>query len=269
MTNADHLIEQIVRASRLANSGRRQDVGRELRAHLEDFAEAARGQGRTDTEIQALIRERFGDPAEIAEGFAWVYRRDRALRQTWAFALAILAAAAAGAAILFPLQVAFRAGIGADAPAMMGVEHLTLESIYLLGTMGAYLGIVSLERRFRLHALEKSVAAILAIFAVLGAALALTVGHAAVMLMAFASGVAVRLAEVCCRRAGTRAFAVIAAFAAAGLLASLRLPLALSPPAVSLLLLRLAVWIAIGLSSQCMTGLALRVDRALLRGMST
>src|SRR5215813_5201518 len=76
MTTAERLIDEIMAASRIPSEGRRREVLRELRAHVEDFVSAGRQSGRSEADIERLLVERFGNPQQIARQFAWVYRRE-------------------------------------------------------------------------------------------------------------------------------------------------------------------------------------------------
>src|SRR5215831_15285884 len=66
MTTAEWLIDEIMAASRIPSEGRRREVLRELRAHVEDFVSAGRQSGRCEEDIERLLLERFGDPRQIA-----------------------------------------------------------------------------------------------------------------------------------------------------------------------------------------------------------
>src|SRR5260370_30307685 len=78
MSIIDRLIDEIMAASRIPSEKRRREVLRELRVNVEDFVGAGRESGRGEEEIERLLLERFGDPRQIAQQFAWVYRRERA-----------------------------------------------------------------------------------------------------------------------------------------------------------------------------------------------
>jgi hypothetical protein len=77
MSITDRLIDEIMAASRIPSEKRRREVLRELRAHVEDFVSAGRQSGHGEEEIERLLLERFGDQRQIAQQFAWVYRRER------------------------------------------------------------------------------------------------------------------------------------------------------------------------------------------------
>ena len=77
MRAADQLIDSIVNSSQIPSGKRRGEIQRELRSHIEDFVVAAREAGRDQDEIEKLVLANFGDPGQIAQGFAWVYRHER------------------------------------------------------------------------------------------------------------------------------------------------------------------------------------------------
>src|SRR5712691_7258942 len=87
MCAADELIQKIVDSSHLPSGKRRQEVQRELRSHIEDFMLAGREAGREDDEIERLVLANFGDPGQIARGFAWVYRHERRMLRILVFVL--------------------------------------------------------------------------------------------------------------------------------------------------------------------------------------
>jgi hypothetical protein len=87
MRAADELIECIVNSSRIPSGMRRRDIERELRCHIEDFIVAAREAGCGQDEIETLVLANFGDPGQIAQGFAWVYRHERRRLRIFAYTL--------------------------------------------------------------------------------------------------------------------------------------------------------------------------------------
>jgi hypothetical protein len=263
MQTAEDLIEKIVNASKIAGGGRRKDIARELRAHLEDFALAARQSGHLDSEIQAMILAHFGDPEQIARDFARVYRKERTILYTSAFLVSTLAAAGVIAAIVFMVQVTVVMGLGIPAPRIFETGHLTLEAGYLLATVAAYLGQVSLESLFERSRFEKALAILSAIFCVAGVIAAFSVGHAGLLLLAFASGVVIRALQICCSGLVRRAIAVAVVFGVIGVVSACLQPSEMS----NTLAVKVVMWVAIGLSCQFMTSLSLRVDRALLKGV--
>lgn len=88
MRTSEEFIRRIASRSGILTSNERQDLERELRAHLEDAAEEARSRGCDEATIFETVYARFGDPNEIARKLAAVYRfRRRAIILASAFAL--------------------------------------------------------------------------------------------------------------------------------------------------------------------------------------
>src|SRR6185437_3775754 len=101
MRAADELIDCIVNSSEIPLGKRRLEIQRELRSHIEDFVVAAREAGRDEEEIEKLVLANFGDPSQIAQGFAWVYRHERRRLRAFGYALStVLLASSLLAAIL-------------------------------------------------------------------------------------------------------------------------------------------------------------------------
>src|SRR5580693_5503146 len=98
MRAADDLIENIVNSSQIPSGRRRQEVQRELRSHIEDFMLAAHEAGSDDDKIETLVLANFGDPGQIARGFAWVYRHERRTLQIFVFLLSTVVLASSLAA---------------------------------------------------------------------------------------------------------------------------------------------------------------------------
>src|SRR5262245_6701504 len=77
MSTDERLIEKVLASSGALSRRSRNEIARELRAHLEDAAEEARAAGQDEAEIGRVISLRFGEPEEIARRFAEVYRAER------------------------------------------------------------------------------------------------------------------------------------------------------------------------------------------------
>src|SRR5580698_4724602 len=104
MRAAEELIDAIVNSSRVPPGKRRREIQRELRAHIEDFILAAHEAGRNQNEIEQLVLANFGDPGQIARGFAWVYRHERRRLRVLAYMLSTLLLASALLAAILATQ---------------------------------------------------------------------------------------------------------------------------------------------------------------------
>src|SRR5262249_8859223 len=151
--------------SQIPTAKRRQAVLCELRSHIEDLVFAARVAGRTDDEIEKLVVASFGDPAQIAAGFAWVYRRERAVLRIAVFVLSTLAVAS----LILPAMLALQAGVAREfgIPVMnvLASWHTAIETLDVLFTVAAYTGFVALEKLFDRNQSLKALALLALAFA--------------------------------------------------------------------------------------------------------
>src|SRR5579863_391538 len=148
MQVADELIRDIVSASQIPSEKKRQAVLRELRSHLEDSILAAREAGHSDDEIRRLVLAGFGDPGEVARGFAWVYRRERTMLRIAVFLLSTLALASVLSAAILAIQAGIAVGFGAPVLKVIGSRHTVIEALDIISTVAAYVGFISIEKLF-------------------------------------------------------------------------------------------------------------------------
>ena len=80
MTHLNRIVSRVIFLAKLPGNNRRAEVAEELRTHLEDLAEEVRSQGYDDEATARIVRMRFGEPQEIAGGFASVYAPERLAR---------------------------------------------------------------------------------------------------------------------------------------------------------------------------------------------
>ena len=113
MTTAERLIGEIMAASRIPSARRRREVLRELRAHVEDFVSAGRQRGRSEEDSERLLLERFGDPRQIAQQFAWVYRRERAALHLGGFLISTVLVSLVISAAAMAMQAGMAFSFGA------------------------------------------------------------------------------------------------------------------------------------------------------------
>jgi hypothetical protein len=78
MRHLDRIVSQVILLAKLPGKKRRCEVEKELRAHLDDLAEEARSLGNDNEAIAQIVRNRFGEPKEVAAAFAAVYKPERA-----------------------------------------------------------------------------------------------------------------------------------------------------------------------------------------------
>ena len=250
MTSTERLIDEIMAASRIPSEKRRREVLRELRAHVEDFMGAGRQSGSGEEEIERLLLERFGDPRQIAQQFAWVYRRERAALHLGGFLISTVVVSLVILAGTISMQAGIMLGFGA--PVVFGSRHTVAMALDILASAAAYLGLLSLARFFGrpLAALVVVAAALLAVFVAAGL-------PPRYILFGFANGALLRGIQVAVRHPALRLGAALACF---GVLGAVFLH-----PSSSALVASTASWLIMGLAYHLMTHVAARVDQALLR----
>lgn len=263
MHSVDELVEKIVSSSQIPSGRRRLEIARELRAHIEDFALIAREAGHSEEEIRRLVLANFGEPQEIAQGFARVYRCERAILRVSVFLLSTLVAASFISVSVLALQASMAIGLGVPIPLIFGSRHLTLETLYLLSTATAYVGLISLEKLFDGARLGKAIGLLALILTVAGVGLTVANVHAEILLAGSFSGVLLRLIQVVLVNGTARVAVMMVCFALFGVVSANSQSVVLPRQIV----LRLLVWATIGVTCHLMTYLAARMDRALLNGV--
>ena len=252
MSIIDRLIDEIMAASRIPSEKRRREVLRELRAHVEDFVSAGRQRGSGEQEIERLLLEQFGDPRQIAQQFAWVYRRERAALHLGGFLLSTVVVSLVILAGTISMQAGIMIGFGA--PVVLVSRHTVVMALDILASVAAYLGLVSLGRFFGrpLAVLALVAAALLAVFVAAGL-------PPQYILFGFANGALLRGVQVAVRHPALRFGGALACFGVLGAV--------FFPPSSSALVASAASWVIMGSAYHLMTHVAARVDRALLRSM--
>ena len=258
MRAADELIDCIVNSSHIPSAKRRREIQRELRSHIEDFVGAAREAGRDQDEIEKLVLANFGDPGQIADGFAWVYRHERRRLRAFAFTLSTVLLASCLSVAILAMQAGLAFGFGTPIMKVLASRHTVIEALDILASVAAYLGMISLENLFERRRFQKAALLLTVIFTVLMAACAAAGWHMSFLLFGLVNGVFSRAVQLFVTLKAARAGIVVVCFSLAGLVAALRWG---SPAATC------ASWLAMGAGYQLMTYLAARVG--LLKGEST
>ncbi len=156
MRAADELIDCIVNSSQIPSRKRRREIQRELRSHIEDFVVAAREAGRGQDEIERLVLANFGDPGQIAQGFAWVYRHERRRLRAFAFTLSTVLLASCLLAAILAMQAGLAFGFGTPIMNVLASRHTVIEALDILASVAVYLGLTSLENLFESHRFQKA-----------------------------------------------------------------------------------------------------------------
>jgi hypothetical protein len=252
MTRTERLIEEIMAASKIPSEKRRREVLRELRAHVEDFVSAERQSGRGEEELERLLLERFGDPRQIAQQFAQVYRRERAALHLGGFLISTVVVSLFISAAAISMQAGIMFGFGGPAGVVFDSRHSTFVVLDVLASVAVYLGLLFLGRFFGRP---------MAVLAVVAAALFAGFFAAGLpsqfILFGFANGALLRGIQVAVRHPALRLGAALACFGVLGVV--------FLHPSSSALALTAVSWLIMGSAYHLMTHVAARMDRVMLR----
>ena len=263
MRAADQLVDNIVNSSQIPSEKRRAEVQRELRSHIEDFVIAARAAGHDRDEIDQLVLAHFGDPAQIAQGFAWVYRHERRSLRVFAYTLSTVLLASCLSAAILAMQAGLAIGFGTPVMRVLASRHTVIETLDILASVAAYLGLASLENLFERRRFQKAsflLTAILAIFMTSCAAAGLPITF---LVFGLVNGLFSRAVQLFVATKAARFGIAAVCFPVAGL----ALVLLRSPVSHVALAATCASWLVMGAGYQLMIHLAARVDRTLLNGL--
>lgn len=155
MSATEELIDRIVEASHMPSSRRRGDLQRELRAHIEDFVAAALEQGAAREEVERLALARFGDAAQIADGFAYVYRHERAARRLLGFVISTMVLAGLLSVGVFAIQAGITFGSGGTILNLLTSHHSAIEALDILASVAAYLALLSFKSLSQASRMQK------------------------------------------------------------------------------------------------------------------
>ena len=260
MRAADRLLDGIVNASQIPSGKRRREVQRELRCHIEDFVIAARAAGHGRDEIEKLVLAHFGDPAQIAQNFAWVYRNERRMLRTFAYTLSTVLLASCLAAAVLAIQAGLAFGFGTPVVTVLASRHTVIEALDILGSVAAYLGLISLENIFESRRFPKAAFLLTAIVAILILSCAVAGLPMAFLVFGLLNGVFFRAVQLFAAPKAVRFGIVAVCFPLAGVV----LVLLRSPASPGALAATCVSWFVMGTGYQLMAQFAARVDQALL-----
>jgi len=264
----DELIDRIVNSSEIPSGLRRREISRELRSHMEEFVAAVHEAGRDQDEIQEdeierLLLANFGDPRQIARGFAWVYRHERRRLRAFAFALSTVILASALSAATLAMQAGLAFGFGTPIMRVLASRHTMIEALDILASVAVYLGVTSLENLFKSHRFQKAAFLLTVIVAILMASCSVAGSHITFLFYGLVNGVFFRAVQLFVTPMFARVAIVGVCFPLAGLFSALLRPPVGHVEAAA----TCASWLVMGAGYQLMTHLAARVDRALLNGL--
>jgi hypothetical protein len=258
MRAADLLIEQIAASSGIPSAGRRSEIQRELRAHVEDFAASARREGHDEDEIERMVIASFGDPRRFAANYAWVYRRERTAVRLAVFGLGTAAIAAAISAVVFTMQAGAAIGFGVPPWSALSTRHTVIEAVDILATVAAYVGLLSLESLFYRRRFQNAIALLSSAVLLPSCVFAFAGVRVGFLIFGCVNAIFLRSLQKFLVNPKSRLAVALAYFGFLG-----GFFFAVRPWPSGSLAPTLVSWLIVGLGYHLMTLLAVRVDRAL------
>lgn len=258
MRARDELIDRIVSCSQIPSARRRRETERELRAHMEDFADAAREAGHQEDVIETLVMTHFGDPREVAGDFAWVYRNERRRILVFSYAVSTVLIASCLMLALLIVQTGLAASLRAPIVKVFASRHTVIEGLDVLACVAVYLAMISLESCFTSHRFLKAATTLTGVIAFLVAGFAAARWHGAFLIYGLIAGVFLRAARLFVVAKTIRAGIVFFCFVAAGL----GFAIVRSPVSWTEAMATCASWFAVGVGYLLMTEMAPRVSAA-------
>ena len=167
----------------------------------------------------------FGDPSQIARGFAWVYRHERRRLRVFAYTLSTVLLASSLLAAILATQAGLAFGFGTPIMKVLASRHTLIEALDILASVAAYLGLTSLESLFESHRFQKAALLLTAILTILIVSCAAAGLHAAFLFYGLVNGLFFRAIQLFVTPKVARVGIVVVCFPLAGLvLALLRSP---------------------------------------------
>jgi hypothetical protein len=261
--STDELIDGILNCSQIPPGKRRREIQRELRSHIEDFVVAAREGGCGEDDIEKLVLAHFGDPNQIAQGFAWVYRHERRRLRIFVYTLSTVLLASTLFAAILATQAGLAFGSGTPVLNVFASRHTVIEALDILMSVAAYLGLVSLEGLFERHRFQKAAFLLVAIIAVLLVVCRTAGLHITFLVFGLVNGVFFRAIQRFVTPKVARAGIVAVCFLLAGLISARMW----SPASNMYRMASCASWLAMGAGYLLMTDFAARLDAALVNSL--
>ena len=263
MSSQDILIRNILDASGIVGRRARREVELELQSHLEEIFEESRADGLDDREIERIIRIRFGNPEEIAGGFARVYRPERTVVRIAEFSLLTAVSVAIIMAFAYVVELVLALGMGVPSSSVLSSGHLRTEPGFIAGLAVGYLELYFSVRMFAAHRQVKS----MLLCGSFSAAACLVIQYVfpplgMVLALGFICALVLRTVELLSSRSLVRLTGAAAVLSLGGFFAPPCLKPAANPGA---LLAIAAVCVSISISGHLMATLARAFDRRILR----
>ena len=259
MRSADELIHSIMKCSQIVSAKRRQEIERELSAHVEDFVSAAQQAGHENDEIEELLLARFGDPRQVAEGFSWVYRYERRKLLIFAYVISTVLLGSCLLVTILAIQTGLAFSFGTPILKTLVGRHTVIQALDILAFLAVYLGLSVLETHFENHRFQKAALLLTGVVAILTTFCSVTGLHMAFLLYGLITGIFIRAVRLFVMAEAARAGIVLIAFGVAGFIFAVLF----SPPSPVNFIASCTSWLALGAAYLLACELAPRIDAAL------
>ncbi|HEX8942966.1 MAG TPA: hypothetical protein VF785_07515 [Gemmatimonadaceae bacterium] len=194
MAVTDDLVAQVMARAGIVSAARRREVERELRGHVEDVATELRAVGCSEDEVISRLRDRFGEPSDVAEAFADVYKGYRVAAYA-AFRSAQLAASFAAVALVIS-SVQLVVALSDHVVVASAFSKIRVELFGFAALACGYVASSFADAHLERQSVTKRAALSIALALVLGAGLtAIVPGHVLVPAVACGCAVIVRFLE--------------------------------------------------------------------------
>ena len=205
----------------------------------------------------------FGDPGQIAKGFAWVYRHERRRLRAVSYTLSTVLLASCLSTVILAMQATLAFGFGTPIMKMLASRHTMIEVLDILASVAGYLGVISLENLFERQRFPKAAFLLTMIDVILIVGCMASGLRTAFLVFGLVNGVFFRSVQLFVTPKIARAGIVVVCFPLAGLIFALQR----SPVSRIALASTCASWVVMGVGYLFMTDLAARVDTALMNGL--
>jgi len=220
MNGIEILLDKILAGSRIAYGESRRQLAAELRSHLEDSMNEARGAGHDDEEAERFAIARFGSPEPISRDFATVYRFERVCFYILAFGLLSIASIVAVAGFTYLVQRVLISNLGLQhSPWCFSAKHLESELLLIAGIIIGYFGLFFTRRLFSRGPILKAVVVVGIMFILAAGLLQFWIQHCGLILVeAYMCAVFIGVVETRFRQWTAKFLLVAVALTAFGIL---------------------------------------------------
>jgi hypothetical protein len=159
----------------------------------------------------------FGDPGQIARGFAWVYRHERRRLRVFAYTLSTVLLASSLLAAILATQAGLAFGFGTPIMKVLVSRHTVIEALDILASVAVYLGLTLLESLFERRRSQKAAVLLASILIILIVSCATAGLHTTFLVFGLVNGLFFRAVQLLAAPKVARVGIVVVCFPLAGL----------------------------------------------------